>query len=186
MTPDGLVFTGDLAAGHAAYVETTAAPAGGDVEAFVVEIGGELDDPQLALGALVGSIRAVLAGADGTTEIMGDGVVASVLRRERRLPSEGERPAVVVDLTGDPATIRAATDRLADLGTLVLARNATAPVDLDLYPDVHVRGLRLVGVPGPDQSATPVPVSTEQGAPAPARLDVPVSSPAASWYRVTS
>ena len=39
MMPDGLVFTGDLAAGHAAYVGTTAAPAGGDVEAFVVEMG---------------------------------------------------------------------------------------------------------------------------------------------------
>lgn len=186
-TRDGLVFTGELEVGFVAYVDGAAAARGGDVEAFVVAEGGAQDDPRIALGALSASIRDALAGTSGRMEITADGAVASVLRSERAQPPEGARPDVVVDLTGDPATLRAATQRLADLGTLVLARDPTAQLDLDLYPDVHVRGLRLVGAPAPTpaEHGTPVDIPAGIEDPAPASVGAPVS-PNRAWYRVTA
>jgi hypothetical protein len=181
---DGLVFTGDLSSGHVAYVDGAAASAGGDVDAFVVEAGGAEDDPQVALGALVAPIRDALAGTSGPTEVTADGAVGAVIRSEREQPVSDAAPSVVVDLTGDPSVLRASTQRLADLGTLVLAGPATAQLDLDLYPDVHVRGLRLVGAPGPLVAGTPVAVPPHVGGPAAASVGVAVPSGAA-WYRVT-
>ena len=58
----------------------------------------------------------------------------------------GTAPACIVDTTGRPEVIAQALTRLADLGLLVLAGPPPAALSLDLYSDVHVRGLRLVGV----------------------------------------
>ena len=60
-------------------------------------------------------------------------------------------PAVVVEETGDPAEIERALAQAEDLGTVVLA----APVSeqeaaIDLYADLHVRGLTLVTAPPDD------------------------------------
>jgi hypothetical protein len=86
--------------------------------------------------------------AAGRPEIVGSGLVSQLVAAEvRALASRDGAPAAIIDTTCAQATIAAATSRLAPLGTLVLAGGRYEPIELDLYPDVHSRGLRLVGVP---------------------------------------
>lgn len=63
----------------------------------------------------------------------------------------GEEP--VVETTGEPAAIEAALQRAPDLGIVVIAGPmATAPAPLDLYSDLHVRGLTVLCVPPGDDA----------------------------------
>lgn len=88
-------------------------------------------------------------------EVVGAGPLADALRaRFDAGPSAAgdALPAVVIETTGNPEAVRAALERVADLGTVVLAGPPQpAPAPLDLYSDVHVRGLTLVGVPAPPE-----------------------------------
>jgi threonine dehydrogenase-like Zn-dependent dehydrogenase len=95
-------------------------------------------------------VLAVLDDLVGGVEVVGTGPLAHELRARlgTRARVEG-RPDAVVDTTGTTAALVAALARVADLGTVVLA----APQDpdevpLDLYPDLHLRGLVLLGLPG--------------------------------------
>jgi hypothetical protein len=136
---------------------------------------------------------AAVAEGDTPVEVTGDGIIA---RRIRAIvgsaPVPGttgvERPGAVVDTTGDPAVILAATQRLTDFGILALVGEPLGrPLDLDLYADVHRRGLRVVGVAPPlsdpvDTGGAPLPhalepdpVAVAAGAPLP---------PGAAWYRI--
>jgi threonine dehydrogenase-like Zn-dependent dehydrogenase len=87
--------------------------------------------------------------------VHGRGIVSRLIREilsvQLVLPADQDsRPAAIVDATGDPARLVELTRRLADLGTLVLVGEPLGrSLDMQLYPDVHVRGLRLVGVPAP-------------------------------------
>jgi hypothetical protein len=96
-------------------------------------------------------VVAVIGAAPGPVEVLGDGPFARALRARlgAGAPAGDARPAVVVETSGDPAAIGAALARVDDLGTVVLAGPAAVaePVALDLYADLHVRGLTLVGVP---------------------------------------
>ena len=87
-----------------------------------------------------------------------------------------------------------ATRRIADLGTVVLLGESLGRrAEMNLYPDVHVRGLTLVGVAPPLQHAGSVFAGTNVGGPeveSSQKLLVPVSSgaplrPDAPWYRVS-
>jgi threonine dehydrogenase-like Zn-dependent dehydrogenase len=90
---------------------------------------------------------AVPAGA-GPVEVLGDGPLAALVRGLVGDDRAGRRPAAIVDTTGDPAELEGALRRLDDLGTLVLAGPPPPePLALDLYGDLHVRGLTIVGVP---------------------------------------
>ena len=121
--------------------------------------------------------------------VTGTGVVATMTRTllEGRLAptaAEAERPRAVIETTGDPEAVLEATRIVADLGVVVLAGESSGgQIDLDLYPDVHVRGLELVGV-------TPARISdgTDEAPPVPPALQVTVGSPlprAGVWYRIT-
>ena len=89
---------------------------------------------------------AVPAGAR-RVDVVGDGALAARLRESLPAPSSTGAPDAIVETTGDPAAIADALRRLDDLGTLVLAGPAPrGPVALDLYADLHVRGLTVVGV----------------------------------------
>ena len=64
------------------------------------------------------------------------------------------RPRGIVETTGRPAAIADAIADLDDRGVLVLAGEpAGRALAIDLYPEVHLRGLELVGVrpPRPDE-----------------------------------
>lgn len=60
-------------------------------------------------------------------------------------PDQRRPPELVVERTGTADGVRAALAQVADLGTVVLAAPLSAPVELDLYADLHVRGLTLLG-----------------------------------------
>ena len=58
---------------------------------------------------------------------------------------------VIVEETGDPAEIEGALARAEDLGTVVLAAQvAEGEAMVDLYADLHVRGLTLLTAPPDD------------------------------------
>jgi hypothetical protein len=112
------------------------------------------DDPDRVAG------RALLALAEcavsrvgsigaGRIEVVGTGFLAALVRTllgSKSIPP-GSGPEVVVDVTGDPDELVAATRRLEPMGSLMMMGESVRPLDIDLYPDVHVRGLRLVGLP---------------------------------------
>jgi hypothetical protein len=94
------------------------------------------------------------------------------------------RPGTIVDLTGDPENVAAATRRLRDLGTLLLAASSGGrSLDLDLYPDVHLRGLRVVGAPLDSGSDAEVPRGPEVEEPRAVALGRP-SRLGPEWFRV--
>jgi hypothetical protein len=148
--------------------------------------------PEAAAAALLAALaeRACEAsgGAAHPVDVLGGGAVAACVRallRAKAAPEE--QPAAIVDTTGDPERIAAATRRLAPLGTLVLTGEpAGRTLALDLYPDVHARGLRVVGVPRPllgeaqprdlPEPLLDRPVEISGGA--------PIVPGAAGWYRI--
>jgi hypothetical protein len=168
-----LTVSADLPRGSRAYLDRDWLPAArsGTVPALLVHPDGTLqwsDGPRVAAPEGVDADRAaaltLLAVAQEVAEaigpappasvgVTGAGVIAAAVRAlvhgdEAR--AGPERPQVVVDASGDPDRIVDATRRLADLGTLVLVGESLGrPLRVDLYPDVHRRGLTLVGVGPP-------------------------------------
>ena len=95
----------------------------------------------------VDAVLAVLPDG-GPVEVTGDGALAVALRERLDDRPGGAEPAVVVETTGDAAAIVAATERVAADGTVVLAGpSPDAPVLMNLYADLHGRGLTVIGVP---------------------------------------
>ena len=122
-------------------------PSGEPAAALVVDGDGDGERAAaLVLLDLASRAAAEVAGA-ARVEVVGSGFVAGAV--SALVGAGGDGPlAAIVDTSGDPERIRAALGRLDDLGTLVLAGEPLGrPLELDLYPDVHVRGLRMVGVP---------------------------------------
>ncbi|MFP5362551.1 MAG: hypothetical protein ACLGI5_07455 [Thermoleophilia bacterium] len=105
---------------------------------------------------------AALPAGGGRVEVFGDGDLARALRARLAQPTDPTdptdptaRPSAIIETTGDHEALQRALQRVADLGTVVLAGPPPAgAVALDLYSDVHVRGLTIVGTPGP-AAATP-------------------------------
>jgi hypothetical protein len=161
---------------------------------------GDLDSDTAATLALLVVAQAA-AALEGITrdliEIVGSGLMARQVRKlvavrsaaERTQPIEGL--GAIVDTTGDPRVIVDATQRIVNLGTVVLAGESLGhTVEMNLYPDVHVSCLTLVGVPPPLQNAGPLFASTSVEVESSRDLLVPVSPgtpfpPDAVWYRIS-
>ena len=168
-----------------------------------VQIPGSLDSDAaatLALLAVAEAAAAILEGvAPDSIEIVGRGLIAQQVRALVKNPSESngwstpiEQPRAIVDTTGDPSVILDATQRVTNLGTVVLVGESLGrTAEMNLYPDVHARGLTLVGVAPPLEDAASLfahTVGPEVGLSR--ELLVRVSSgaplpPAAVWYRVS-
>lgn len=192
---EGFTLEAAIARGSVAYIDGDWLPSEPDVQvpALVLDPAGAEPDTRAAQGltrVARESVAHVLAGRSGAVDVTGVGLVATIARlllgeRVSALGAKAPRPEAIVETTGDPDRIAAATRRVADLGLVVLAGDSTGrQLDLDLYPDVHVRGLELVGV-------APAYVSEleDDGAlPVPAPAEVAIGAPlprAAVWYRVT-
>ena len=166
-TASGAVLAADLPAAAVAYVDADWLPADGRrVAALIVRADGSMlwgqetepltpgeDADRRVASSFLRLARdasgAVPTSAHGACEVPGRGLVAEWVRQlvQGRAMAEGDAPAAIVETRGDAASIMSSSSRLADLGTLVLAgEGETTSLPLDLYPDVHVRGLRLVGV----------------------------------------
>lgn len=165
----------DLSRGSLAFVDRDWLPeTSGPVPAIVVSRNGRVawgDDPAVdafeSSDPVAAAARALLAVAleaagvvDGLApvSVTGGGLVAQFVRglveRRTAVPAARSRdvepPRAIVDTTGRSAAIGDATRRVAVLGTVVLVgESSSGSVALDLYPDVHVRGLTLVGVAPP-------------------------------------
>ncbi len=186
-------FSGPLSASEVVYVDADQLPTDGvaEIEVLAVPVGTAVDDRgPAALALLVEPVRRALASVGGSVEVVGNGALARCLRAEVVSRRPGERPPdVIVDLSGDPHALADVVRRVADLGAIVLAGDpAGRAVDIDFYPDVHVRGLRLIGCPAVEWSETLLstpPVSSVPDAPAEARVGRPVPL-GAQWYRVSA
>jgi hypothetical protein len=105
--------------------------------------------------ALDPALAAARQGA-APVEVDGSGSLATHLRERLGLADRpaGERPATVVETTGELARVESLMHRVDDLGTVILAG---PPVEgdatVDFYVDVHVRGLTVITVaPDPDEN----------------------------------
>lgn len=146
-----------------------------------------------AAGTLAELARRALAALPPTpprlVQVSGSGLAASIARRHlrssegrgagvRRRLAKDQRPRAWLDFTGKPEVLRTACGELEDLGTLVLAgQQAGRELSLNLYPDVHARSLRIVGV-----SPRAAQDRTVDG-PSPERITPGTPFGDARWYR---
>ncbi len=171
----------------------------GHIRAIVVDVGGQLwwgeerlrsidefDSGVLAgqtLATFAGDVAAAVPEPERTaTWVIGEGVVAAQVRALLGgQGSGGTRPPAVVVMTSDPSDVAQATHRVCDGGIVVLAGDCSGPLELNLYSDVHRRGLRLTGVPG---EGTPRPLA-DVTLPEPVPVAAGAALPPGLWYRVT-
>ena len=190
-------LTIDVPRGATAIFDSEWLPAGdGPVGGMLVRRDGEMiwcdfdgtlrqmssvpDQPrdEIARRLLQGMADEALRVAGGAMiDVIGDGALATSLRKAAGV-SDAPGAAVVVDTTGSAAAVAAALDRLPQLGTLVLAGPAAREdPDLDVYANLHLRGLRITAIaPSLGQSShTLSPTHVRAGEPL----------PAATWYCVS-
>jgi threonine dehydrogenase-like Zn-dependent dehydrogenase len=106
-----------------------------------------------AEGLLAEVLDAVSQIPAGRVKVSGEGSLAAALTRRLGAGEEaGEAPLAVIETTGHSDQLAAACAEVASGGTVVLAGGPAAPVDIDLYRDVHRRGLVLIGVPDPGET----------------------------------
>jgi hypothetical protein len=193
-----------------AYVDAEWIPGSGadDVPAVVVSPTGEVGrsgagpawqsdgiDADTAAALWLFTLAEESVGAARThtrVEVSGRGAVAALIAHGAggtRLGLErlADRPTAVIETTGEPSTVGAACRRVADLGVVILAGEAAGrTVRIDLYPDVHLRGLELVGV----GETPPAPAGDAQSRLPPWLIDGLVGArpgeplPDATWYRL--
>jgi hypothetical protein len=162
-----------------------------DGEQVEIPVGSELDDiaAQVLVALAQRAADVVLAERATSVDVVGAGAVATCVRSLLTLPTS-PTPSAVVDASGDPELIADATRRVADLGVVVLVGEpAGRALAVDFYPDVHVRGLRLVGVARPDladvsrRKRVRLPEVLARG---PTRAELGSTLPAGLWYRLST
>lgn len=209
-----IVLVGSLPSGTCAYVDKDWIPrSSGPVAAIIATTDGlawcghtprrvpsafDLDSASAAALLAVARDAAAVEGlTTGPVELTArNGLVARQVRAligHAATAGDAEPPQAIIDVTGDPRVIADATQRVADLGTLVLAGESLGrTVELNLYPDVHRRGLKLVGIAAPLQHDT-FAAGIEPGDPALSsclellthvHICAPLP-PESAWYRVS-
>ena len=89
----------------------------------------------------------------GTVAVVGHDSLAVELLQQ--FGATTATPTIVVETTGTTEGVAAALSEVADLGHVVLAGRTSAEMpDLDLYADLHVRGLTLLGTDPESSSDT--------------------------------
>lgn len=92
-------------------------------------------------------VRAIPDGACSVELTSPNGILAWILGRMLDLRPSVTRPALIIDVTGSGRLLADAIDRLDDGGTLLATdHDPTSPMTVDPYPDLHSRGLHLIGV----------------------------------------
>lgn len=143
--------------------------AGGD---WIDAAAGDPDDCAWACFEALALDAAAAIGGARPVLVEGDGLLARRIRHH--LPggaaASGAAPVVAVDTTARSEGLVAASSAVADLGTVLLvATPMEGTLPFDLYQDVHRRGLRIVGVPGPAASTaasgSPPPTALQAGDP---------------------
>jgi hypothetical protein len=204
-----------LPAGSVAYIDRDWLPASsGEVPALVADADGGLawcggpsvripsghDSDTAAALALLAVAQAAVAGAEDvpadSIDVVGRGLIALQVRAllgDSAL-ERGIEPRVIIETTGDPSAIVDATRRVAALGTVALVGEPLERrAEMNLYPDVHMRGLTLVGVSPPLQGAGTLFASIDAGGSLVVSARDALVAPTAgatlplgaAWYRVS-
>ena len=143
-------------------------------------------------------IEAVESAPPGRVAVGGQGIVAELVRRllpSDRYGSDGPL-AALVDTTGEAPTVEQGVEQVCDLGVVVLAAgpHGAEPV-VDVYRDIHRRGLTIVGLADPPSLTTTPDGPQALDALVIDLLDPPhlvtvqagqLAPPTGRWYRVTS
>lgn len=187
-------LSAQLGPDDSAYADAEWTRSGLDGPLSALVVSDTADPDQIAAGALAGVAREACAAVGKSpphsVAVTGRGLVATFVRTllgERLLEGQvaDTLPRSIIETTGDPSVIADSTRRVASLGLVVLAGEAAGrPIELDLYPDVHVRGLQLIGVgrAGAGDAAAP-PVAP----PAPMEALPGGALPAgAAWFRLAT
>lgn len=192
-----VVLTADLPPGRVAFVDGDAVDhaAAEPVDAIVLE--DDENAPRRAAHAFAAvaedAVELLRGQPAGPVEVAGNGLLARMVRvllGSRAASEPGDVPPVaIVDTSGSPERIADALRRLDELGTLVLAGQASgSDPRLNLYTDLHRRSLTVAGVPAPVLDGSPPdhwqpPLNRAQADLK--RVSVGATVPAgASWYLV--
>jgi len=160
-----ILIADDLQPGHVAFVDGDAVDRATDdpVDALVLEDDEEAPRRAIhAFAAVAEDVASLLLGQPATrVEVAGNGLLARLIRSTplgTRAASQpgAEPPVVIVDTSGSRERIADALRRLDELGTLVLAGQASdSDPRLNLYTDLHRRSLTVAGVPAPVLNGRP-------------------------------
>jgi threonine dehydrogenase-like Zn-dependent dehydrogenase len=175
--------------GEVAFVDADWLPAAGRtaVAAITISSGDDHQPVEIARGQLAATAGAAVAGLKNhdvdlaSIHVPGRGAVADEVRRRLGLevgpPTETPaRPRVWIETSGAPEALETALAGVADLGTVVLTAPAREPtIAIDLYRDIHLRGLHLHAVgteptdAGEEHSSLPDPIPVTPGQTVPLR-----------------
>jgi hypothetical protein len=99
-------------------------------------------------GDRLAEVLGAIETGEAPVEVVGHGALAEAVRERLDPPGSGsEPPCTIVDTTGELAEFEDVLARVDDLGTVVLAGPAvTSDSSVDLYADLHVRGLAIVAI----------------------------------------
>ncbi len=115
---------------------------------------GDIDSGVSHTDPLVGEVlEAVSTISPPLVLVTGHDALADALRARIGHFDESSRPQAIVETTGTNREVAAALSRVDDGGIVVLAGSSSEAIDLDLYTDLHRRGLVLIGVAGAGRSA---------------------------------
>jgi hypothetical protein len=202
----GTMLSAELPEGSTAWVDGDWLPAEGEAEvphllsdgrslAFSgggdVPLTGGQEGEACAAAALLAvasaSAAAVAALPSDSVEVNGRGFVAEEVRRLLGGGSVGDsrRPLGCVDTTGSPDALVELTGRVEESGVVALAGEPLQrATPLNLYADVHRRGLTLVGVPPPLEGVSELTGRTSGQSPPATRVALGALLPPAVWYRI--
>jgi hypothetical protein len=121
-----------------------------DDSGLVTDVDGVAQAAEL-LGAYADAIASLIDNPVGV-EIVGEGALAHALER-RFGGTQGTTSTAIILLSANEGGVAQSLERLEDLGLLVLAAPGCRSANLDFYPHLHRRGLRMVGVPRPSPAA---------------------------------
>lgn len=100
------------------------------------------------MSSVLDDLLTLLAEAPAPVAVVGTGALADELRAVVPPPGSDTKPPTVVETSGTREGVIAALELVADLGVVVLAGPLSEPsMDLDLYPDLHVRGITVAALP---------------------------------------
>jgi hypothetical protein len=191
----------DVPAGATAYVDADwFGPDGELLEAVIVEDDGvhfltgpsamAQGDRDLLGGAVLERIATRVVEATRARNLVdvvvpGRGLLATQVRQllgDGSTDTSGGSPACIVDTTGSPEVVTDLLSSLENLGALVAAGPvAGRTFPLNVYSDIHARGLHVIGIPY-DVDANQPQIHAQLAWPAPSRdADRSVG---ATWYRI--
>jgi hypothetical protein len=191
---DVILIADGLRPGQVAFVDGDAVNHGAADRVDAIVLGDDEDAPRQAAHAFwiaAVAVADLLGQPDGPVEVAGDGLLARLMRLRLQAASRpgAEPPVAIVDTSGSPERIVDALKRLDELGTLVLAGQASGPDPrLNLYTDLHRRSLTVAGVPAPMLNGGPPdgwepPLDWAQVEPSRVSVGTRIR-PGASWYVV--